>query len=214
MVTPTKLLGFNKVLCLSPHPDDVEYSMLGSILKYTDTEFHLFQLAQGGDCDETTSSSRLDEVKSVWKAANCANISLYFTPYKYIRELTEDRWINLIESYLGTSGPFDAIFLPNELDSHFEHRFISGFGPALVRNSKISLIQYYTPSTQDRWDPNFYVDVKNFYDTKINALNFFESQRHRYYFTEDVLRAFHSDFQCSKKKIHYIEKYKIINLFS
>jgi hypothetical protein len=39
-----KLLGFNKVLCLSPHPDDVEYSMLGTILKYTDTQFYLLQL--------------------------------------------------------------------------------------------------------------------------------------------------------------------------
>ena len=28
-----KLLGFNRELCLSPHPDDVEYSMYGAILK-------------------------------------------------------------------------------------------------------------------------------------------------------------------------------------
>ena len=42
-----KLFNFNKVLCLSPHPDDVEYSMLGTIMKYSDTQFHLLQLAQG-----------------------------------------------------------------------------------------------------------------------------------------------------------------------
>ena len=28
-----KFLGFNKVLCLSPHPDDVEFGMMGTILK-------------------------------------------------------------------------------------------------------------------------------------------------------------------------------------
>jgi LmbE family N-acetylglucosaminyl deacetylase len=209
-----KLLNFNKVLCLSPHPDDVEYSMLGTILKHSDTEFHLFQLAQGGDCDETTNSSRLTEVEKVWKSADCLNIKLNFTSFKFIKELGEDRWINLVESYIVANGPFDAIFLPNESDSHFEHRFISGFGPALARNSKISLVQYYTPSTQDTWDPNFYVDIEDFYTRKLRALSFFESQKHRYYFTEEVLRAFHSDFQCSKKKIHYIEKYKIINLFN
>ena len=107
----------------------------------------------------------------------------------------------------------DAIFLPNDCDSHFEHRFISGFGPALIRNKAISLIQYYTPSTQDEWSPNLYIDIKEYYDEKILSLLKFKSQNHRYYFRPDVLRAFHSDFQCSKKGKHYVEKYKIINLF-
>ena len=136
------------------------------------------------------------------------------TPHKYIKELTEEKWINLIEQSLIEKGPFDAIFLPNETDSHFEHRYISGFGAALIRNSKISLVQYYTPSTQDSWDPNYYVEIKNEYDRKLISLKKFTSQQHRYYFREDVLRAFHSDFQCAKKKIHYIEKYKIIKLFN
>lgn len=209
-----KLLNFNRVLCISPHPDDVEYSMLGTILKYPDTEFHLLQLAQGGDCDDSTGKHRLIEVENVWKAASCSNIKIHFTPHKFIKELTEDKWISLVEGYLKAEGPFDAIFLPNETDSHFEHRFISGFGPAIIRNSKISLVQYYTPSTQDAWNSNFYVDIKDQYQHKIEALDFFESQKHRYYFTEEVLRAFHSDFQCSKKKLHYVEKYKIINLFN
>ena len=32
--TKFKFLNFNKVLCLSPHPDDVEYAMLGSMIKF------------------------------------------------------------------------------------------------------------------------------------------------------------------------------------
>jgi len=206
-----KLFNFSKVLCLSPHPDDVEYSMLGTIIKHPNTHFELLQLAQGGDCDPTTNSSRLEEVKNVWEKSKCKNININFTEHKFIKELTEDKWINKIESYL---EDIDAIFLPNECDSHFEHRFISGFGPALIRNKNISLIQYYTPSTQDEWNPNLYIDIKNTYNLKINALNEFKSQNHRYYFRKDVLRAFHSDFQCSKKGIHYIEKYKILNLFN
>ena len=206
-----KLFNFNKVLCLSPHPDDVEYSMLGTIMKYPDTQFELLQLAQGGDCDPTTNSSRLEEVKNVWEKSKCKNININFTEHKFIKELAEDKWINKIENYLEN---INAVFLPNECDSHFEHRFISRFGPALIRNKNISLIQYYTPSTQDEWNPNLYIDIKNIYDLKIDALNEFKSQNHRYYFRKDVLRAFHSDFQCSKKGVHYIEKYKILNLFN
>jgi len=210
-----KLLGFNKVLCLSPHPDDVEYSMLGTILKYTNTEFNLLQLAQGGDCDETTGEHRLNEVANVWKVAECNNLKIINTQYKFIKEIPEENWIQLIETVLNNSNTtYDAIFLPNETDSHFEHRFVSRFGAALIRNNKISLIQYYTPSTQDAWQSNFYVDIESHYDKKLESLKMFTSQQHRYYFTADVLRAFHSDFQCSKKKLHYVEKYKILNLFN
>ena len=30
-----RFLNCDKVLCLAAHPDDVEYGMLGSIIKYT-----------------------------------------------------------------------------------------------------------------------------------------------------------------------------------
>jgi LmbE family N-acetylglucosaminyl deacetylase len=209
-----KFLNFNNVLCISPHPDDVEYSMLGTILKYSDTKFNLLQLAQGGDCDESTGFHRLLEVENVWNTAGCNNLNIINTSYKFIKEISEENWIQLIENIIKNSDiKFDAIFLPNDADSHFEHRYVAGFGPALIRNSKISLIQYYTPSTQDAWRSNLYVDIESFYNKKLNALKMFKSQQHRYYFTKDVLRAFHSDFQCSKKKIHYVEKYKILNLF-
>ena len=36
-----RLFNFNRVLCLSPHPDDVEYSMLGTIMKYSNTKFEI-----------------------------------------------------------------------------------------------------------------------------------------------------------------------------
>ena len=43
-----KFLNCNKVLCLAAHPDDVEYGMLGSIMKYTDTKFDILVLSKGG----------------------------------------------------------------------------------------------------------------------------------------------------------------------
>ena len=44
-----KFLGFNKVLCLAPHPDDVELGIGGSIIKYCDTHFDMLTLSGGGD---------------------------------------------------------------------------------------------------------------------------------------------------------------------
>ena len=62
-----KFLNFDRVLCLSPHPDDVEYSMAGTIIKHTGTTFDILCLTQGGDCDDTTGENRLKEVENSWK---------------------------------------------------------------------------------------------------------------------------------------------------
>ena len=206
-----KFLGYDNVLCISPHPDDTEYSMMGTILKYSDTTFTCLQLCQGGDMDETTGRNRLFEVQNVWEEAECSNVNLLFTEVKYMRDMREEEWINFIEEKLSPS--LNAIVLPNEYDSHFEHRFVAGFGKALIRQRPITLIQYKTPSTNQTWVPNLFVDIEEEYDIKMNALRKFESQQHRYYFREDVLRSFHSDFQSAKRAKHYVEQFKILDLY-
>ena len=206
-----KFLGYDNVLCISPHPDDTEYSMMGTILKYSDTMFTCLQLCQGGDMDETTGRNRLFEVQNVWEEAECSNVNLLFTEVKYMRDMREEEWINFIEEKLSPS--LNAIVLPNEHDSHFEHRFVAGFGKALIRQRPITLIQYKTPSTDQTWVPNLFVDIEEEYDIKVNALGKFESQQHRYYFREDVLRSFHSDFQSAKRAKHYVEQFKILDLY-
>jgi LmbE family N-acetylglucosaminyl deacetylase len=206
-----KFLGYDNVLCISPHPDDTEYSMMGTILKYSDTMFTCLQLCQGGDLDETTGKNRLFEVENVWEEAECSNVNLFFTEVKYMRDMREDEWINFIEKKLSPS--LDAIVLPNEHDSHFEHRLVAGFGKALIRSSPITLIQYKSPSTDQTWVPNLFVDIEEEYDIKLEALKKFESQQDRYYFREDVIRSFHSDCQSAKKGKHYIEQFKVLDLY-
>ena len=49
-----KFLNYDRVLCLSPHPDDVEYGMVGSMYKFRNTQFDVLILSEGGDFDEST----------------------------------------------------------------------------------------------------------------------------------------------------------------
>ena len=47
-------LNLNRVLCISAHPDDAEYGMLGSMVKCRNTKFDIAVLSNGGDYDDTT----------------------------------------------------------------------------------------------------------------------------------------------------------------
>jgi LmbE family N-acetylglucosaminyl deacetylase len=208
-----KLLNFNKILCLSPHPDDVEYSMAGTILKYNDTHFDILCLTQGGDCDSTTNISRLNEVRDVWVKSKSNNVSLYFTEYKLLKELGEDEWVSYIEREYILKNNYDCILTPSQYDSHFEHKIVCNLGYALTRISPISLIEYYSPSTLETWVPNVFIDITDQYNTKLKMLQMFKSQLHRSYFNENTLKEFHTNFRCSKRNIKLIEQFKFKQIF-
>ena len=224
-----KLLNYDKVLCLSPHPDDVEYGMLGTICKYKDTQFDIVVLSQGGDFDKSTAKERQDECRKVWQHID--NIDGYFIEdSKFIKDKDEDEWVNILENKFDISS-YDCIITTSPTDSHFEHRMVSDFTYALVRRSKCSLIQYKSPSTLDTWIPNYFVDLNHIgnrneddgytNDThilflaatwyiKINKLKLFESQQNKSYFQEQALKSFHSNYQCSNREMSHVESFKIV----
>jgi len=200
-----KFLGYSKVLCLSPHPDDVEYSMSGTIIKHSDTQFDIVTLTHGGDFDNTNTNPRKNEVSNFWKGVD--NISLQFGMDSSFKCMDEAAWINYIETNYLTDH--QAILLTNEHDSHFEHRIVSKFGYALTRIKPVSLIEYMFPSTQRMWQPNLFVDISNQYTQKKLRLKSFGSQKNRSYFQDEQIKGFHTEFQCSKKGMTLVEQFNI-----
>ena len=224
-----KFLNHDRVLCLSPHPDDIEYGMLGTIMKYKDTKFDIIVLSQGGDFDKSTAKSRQDECKNVWKDID--NIKGYFMKdIKFIRDKIEDELVHILESKFDISK-YDCIMSTSSEDSHFEHKMVSFLPYALARRSKCGIIQYKSPSTLDTWTPNFFVDLSHIgyrsekdghsqetdllfmasiWYIKLNKLKLFESQQDKSYFQEDSLKSFHSNYQCSTRDMNTVESFKII----
>ena len=228
-----KFLNYDKVLCLSPHPDDAEYGMLGTILKYKDTQFDIVVLSQGGDFDKSTSKSRQEECKEVWKDID--NLTGQFVKgVKFIKDKSEDEWVNFLETSYDIND-YDCIISTSSSDSHFEHRIVSQLPFTLSRRTKCAILQYKSPSTLDDWTPNFFVDLNHLEsrnqedghsdDThrlfmamiwyiKINKLKLFESQQGKSYFEESAINSFHSHYQCSVRGITHVEQFKILRGFN
>tara|TARA_R110001583_G_scaffold19175_10_gene75354 strand:+ start:1895 stop:2584 length:690 start_codon:yes stop_codon:yes gene_type:complete len=224
-----KFLNYNKVLCLSPHPDDVEYGMLGTIMKYKDTQFDIVVLSEGGDFDDSTAKSRQGECKAVW--SHIDNINGYFIEdSKFIKDKADDEWVNILENKFNISD-YDCIISPSSDDSHFEHKIVSYLPNALVRRSKCGIINYKSPSTLDNWTPNFFVDLATHEERKkedghssktnilfmafiwyikVNKLKLFTSQKDKPYFSEQSIKSFHSNYQCATRGMNAVESFRII----
>jgi len=207
-----KFSGFQRALCLSTHPDDVELGMLGSILKFRDTTFDVVCLSMGTETDPTTGDKRREEMQALWEWAGAGHASISFSGVDLLRLKREDEWLTYLEEEFIRRQDYDCIFLPPCEDSHYEHRHVAGFGCALTRARPISLIQYRTVSTLDSWEPNLFVDIESTHRKKMELLKAFESQQDSAYFTDAVVNSFHVTFSLHKKGIEHSEQFRAISL--
>ena len=213
-----KFLNLKKVLCLSPHPDDVEIGMMGTIFTYRGTKFDILCMTKGGakgydNPNELDRRKEVDNVWNFWKPGVTDHVQVHHSKYDYFEDSTEPGWINYIENEFIKKYDYDGLFIPTKEDSMFEHRFVNGFGAALCRFSPISIIEYHTFSSLNSWQPNLFVDIQSIYHEKCNSLQEFKSQSHKSYFKRKSLDAFHNNFQCNKKGKGMVEQFKIIELF-
>lgn len=206
-----KFLSYNKVLVLSPHPDDVEYSISGMIISHLGTQFDILNMTQGGDFDPTTfKTNRLNEVTSFWE--NISNVNIHFTDKSHLKSMEEDGWVNFIENKFDLSS-YDAILTTNSCDSHFEHRQTCFIATALCRVSKVGIIEYSSPSTLVEWAPNHFIDIQEVYKEKVHRLNKFKSQLGRSYFQSEQIKGFHTNFQASKRGLELVEMFRIVQSY-
>jgi len=207
-----KFLNCDRVLCLSAHPDDAEYGMLGSWIQHGDTFFDVVVLSTGGDFDGSSGNSRLKECENIWD--KFSNVKGQFADCGHLKDKPEDYWVNYIETNFNVVH-YDAILSLPKRDSHFEHRMVNNISYALLRGVNAGLITYRTPSTLEEWIPNFYVEVDELLlDEKIRVLTEnFESQKDKLYFQEKSIKDFHTNYLCSKVGVGYVEQFKVERLY-
>lgn len=164
-------------------------------------------MSGGGDFD-VAGKTRIEETKKFWK--NIKNVFVIDSRDIFIKDTPEDQLVNWVESH---SLKIDGIMVPPKDDFHFEHRVISNVGRALTRKRKVSIIEYYTPSTSHTWAATTFVDVTDVYERKKELLKVFETQRDRNYFQDYCLDSFHTNYFCNKREQGFVEQFKIEFLF-
>ena len=200
-----QFLNSEKILCISPHPDDTELSISGSIMKFNHTKFDILCLTSGSKGDPTSSTKRLDEVRNFWNGVT--NVKLIFSDNHFSNEKSQEEWLNYIDKILDNEN-YDMIICPSKIDSHFEHILFYNVCLAAIRHRSISFLTYNTISTQRNWIPNIHIDITENFNTKWEKLtSSFTSQKKHRYFDKETFESFHTDFLSRKKGLKYTEHF-------
>ena len=195
-----------KILAIGAHPDDIELGLGGSLARYVEEgkEVYALILSRGekGVRDEKVEGKLVkekekDELKGKMrenetrKALNLLgvkneNIKILGLPDGGIKpnsDVTEKVYEHIMKV-----NP-DVIYTHFFEDEHLDHVSTSLITLHAGRRIKKNILFYESPSTKASFSPNYFVDISNYIDKKVEALKIHKTQEGKPYMDEEVIRA-------------------------
>jgi N-acetylglucosamine malate deacetylase 1 len=176
------------ILVVGPHPDDQELGMGGSIDKLARQghRVHLLDVTNGEPTPRGTPEKRAREAAAAAKILGVERSLLGLKNREVIHSL-ENR--HRMASFYRTIRP-DWIFLPYPIDAHPDHVAVTRIGEDARFDAKLTncstiegepcypkrIIYYFCTHLRLDFKPTFCLDISDTIDTKIAAINAYESQ--------------------------------------
>jgi LmbE family N-acetylglucosaminyl deacetylase len=197
-----------KILAIGPHPDDIELGCFGSMAKFSKqgNEIHFLILTKGEG--GTLGGDRVQEAEQSASLIN-AKLNIENLPDRYISEGQDT--ISIIEKYIMEIDP-KMVFIPTGNDTHQDHR--ATFYASLVACRSVNEVYAYeTPSTSRNFVPNFFVDISDYIDLKVKAVQIHSSQGGKGYMADRAVRGL-AEYRAFDILLNdkYVEGFDIIKL--
>ena len=186
------LESLDKILILAPHPDDAEFGLGGTIarLKEMGKEVHV---AVFSNCEKSTPEgfevgAIEKEMYNSFEYLNIPKEHQHVFNFE-VREFPSKRQ-EILETLIVLRKEFqpDLVFLPSSSDVHQDHKTISEEGVRAFKHT--NLLGYEMPWNNFGFTSFMYVRLdKQHLDTKIGALNCYETQKHRSYSNVDFVMS-------------------------
>ena len=181
-----------KVLVISPHPDDETLGVGGTIARLIDDGKEVHVLVVSGHLPPLYPPEVFKQTESeLYSALLCLGVSRDFVhllrvPATFVRDVPIAELNEKISAVCSRVKP-DAVFCPF-VDRHIDHRII--FDSVMVATRPVGsafprIVFCYETLSETFWNavgiepqfqPNFFVDISKFVDQKIAALECFKSQ--------------------------------------
>lgn len=200
------------ILAIAAHPDDLEFSVIGTLLKFRNFCGRLvcYIATQGGENDSSTGMDRIVESR---KALSLLNPDKVYWKYRTGVEYSNfPILVNEIEQIV-IAHDINMVLTPSPRDTHQDHRLISKITVSALRRAKADILYYPLLSSTLNFRPTVFVDITDFYELKKQALKCHASQADKYYMQDSFLETFNSDSYASLRGLGYSERFEVESCF-
>ncbi|MFC8799303.1 PIG-L family deacetylase [Promicromonospora sp. NPDC057138] len=172
------------VLAVGAHPDDVELGVGGALAAHAGAGDQLVIVtlsngSMGGDAEVRHKEARA--------AAEIVGAKLIHLGFEDTHLDPASGPITALEDVVRDVRP-DQVYTHSNHDWHQDHRAVHQTVQVATRDVR-DLACFQSPSSTVDYRPNRFVDIAEHLETKLLMLRAFESQAHRAYLAEDVVRA-------------------------
>jgi LmbE family N-acetylglucosaminyl deacetylase len=203
-----------KVLVLGPHPDDMEFGCLGTVLKLLEqkVEVHLavFSMCEKSVPEGLPKDIIKKEMLDVAGNLGMDDSKLHLFNYevrefpKYRQEILEDM------VSLGKIVKPDLVFIPSSTDIHQDHQTIHNEGKRAFKFNM--LVGYEMPWNNFNFHADLFIKLpEEKVARKIELINMYKSQKQRVYSENDFLRSL-MKIRGTQVKAEYAEAFEVIRL--
>jgi len=197
----------NKIVVISPHPDDETLGCGGTLLKHLENGDNLYwfivtKISENNDCNDDKIKIRNKEINIV---ANIYKFKKVFKCELLTAQLDEYSTKDLVEkisSFINEISP-KIIYMPFKGDIHSDHGIVFDAVATCTKSFRYPSVKrvlcYETLSetdfsidpTQIRFSPNVFVNITDYIDKKIDIMKVYKSEMGKYPFprSEEAIRS-------------------------
>lgn len=207
-ITTTTAPNPRRIVAIGAHPDDLELACGGTLAKLADSghEVHAVVMSDGrvgGD-----SAVRRTEARMGGAFLGSASVDLFsFTDTAMAAE--GQQMVQAIESVLLRYNP-DIILTHSGHDQHQDHNAVHLATLRAARRHP-SILCYESPSATRDFDPSVFVEISDYVDVKVRAVEMHRDQSGKPYMTPDRVRGT-AAFRGSQAKRPYAEGYEPVRM--
>lgn len=187
-----KIKSNGTILVLAPHTDDGEFGCGATIAKYVEEGAHVvyaaFSAAEQSVLPHLPRDILRTEVRNATSVLgisgeDCLVFDFEVRSFPEQRQKILDKMIELQKKYLP-----DIVFLPSVHDTHQDHKTIAEEGFRAFKRT--TMLGYEVPWNNLDFRTSCFVDIsEKQLQTKISALDKYQSQKHRNYASEEFVRS-------------------------
>lgn len=202
----------DKILLISPHPDDIELGAGGVIHKFKDKiNTKLLVLSNRYKTrGETNNSNEQEQAASI---LGIQDIQFHEFPIRFFDSAEIRDKIRLLVTETCESFKPDLILCPAVNETMQDHKVVAEEVTRIIRNTTI--LGYEVMKHNRYFLPKIFVEIsRESLEEKIKALSCFKAQTQKYYFDKKVIEALATVRAANANFLGYAEAFEMYNMIN
>ena len=172
------------ILAVGAHPDDIEIGCFGTLSSHSKKNHKIFgAIITNGDLQGNPSFRKEESVQ----AAKLIDMKLFFGNFQDGNLKVNSSLISFLDKLI-EENQIDVLYSHSTHDRHEDHTVVGRSCISASRNVK-ELYFYETPSVLYPFNPQLFVDVTEFFNTKISALKKHMTQKNKNYMRIEAIKG-------------------------